>query len=144
MKKVDTRNFTWRELEYSDKALELGIDNSAPKDLIENGNRLLKFLQGFRDAYGEPIIISSGYRCPKLNKAVGGAKRSSHLHCLAADLVVKGDWDKFIRFAVGYMDGLDFDQCIIERNSKGSKWLHIGIDHPELGQRKQLFSLNVK
>jgi len=44
------------------------------------------FLDGFREYYGRPVIVSSGYRCKKLNDKVGGVKNSAHLTGCAADI----------------------------------------------------------
>lgn len=51
---------------------------------------LVRKLQQLRDRIGKPITITSGYRCPAHNKAVGGAANSQHLYGTAADIVVKG------------------------------------------------------
>ena len=52
--------------------------------------RLVKGLQKFREALGEPLFISSGYRCPKHNRAVGGRGASAHLSGKAADVFAHG------------------------------------------------------
>ncbi|PXF60098.1 MAG: peptidase M15 [Deltaproteobacteria bacterium] len=52
--------------------------------------RLVDALQELRDLTGEPVRISSGYRCPEHNQAIGGATRSQHLLGTAADIVVIG------------------------------------------------------
>ena len=52
--------------------------------------RLVDALQQLRDLAGQPVRISSGYRCPEHNRAVGGATRSQHLLGNAADIVVRG------------------------------------------------------
>jgi len=58
--------------------------------LAEINPRLVDALQELRDLAGEPVRISSGYRCPEHNRAVGGATRSQHLLGNATDIVVKG------------------------------------------------------
>ena len=52
--------------------------------------RLVEALQELRDLAGAPIRVTSGYRCPDHNRAVGGAKQSRHLLGHAADIVIKG------------------------------------------------------
>jgi len=47
-------------------------------------------LQELRDLAGAPVRVTSGYRCPDHNRAVGGAKQSRHLLGHAADIVIKG------------------------------------------------------
>jgi uncharacterized protein YcbK (DUF882 family) len=53
------------------------------KDLVEN-------LQIIRDAIGKPIRVISGYRSPKYNRRIGGARKSQHMKAKAADMVIKG------------------------------------------------------
>lgn len=76
---VQTKNFNQSELEKSSTAIKLGIDNRIPVQYEQNAQMLLNALQVIRDNLGKPIKITSGYRCPKLNKTVGGVHNSSHL-----------------------------------------------------------------
>ena len=66
-----SKNFALAELTYSDTAKARGIDNSLPPYLMSNTKALAERLQLIRDGLGVPITISSGYRCPELNTAVG-------------------------------------------------------------------------
>jgi len=78
---------------------------------------LIDYLQEFRDELGLPITISSGYRCPGHNTAVGGVMNSSHTFGIAADLqcsdldrLAKIIEDKYPRFSLGRYDSfLHFD-----------------------------------
>lgn len=80
-------NFTVNELCKSATALRKGIDNTPPKSVEANLNKLINnVLQPIRDAYGKPIIVDSGYRCPRLNDLVKGSKTSQHLTGEAADI----------------------------------------------------------
>lgn len=120
-------NFTISELCASSKAKELKIDNT-PKDLKVYDNMLLlitECLQPLRDAWGNSIFISSGYRCPELNKKVGGSNTSSHCEGCAVDLYIKGDMNDFFKFAREYFKHHQFDQLIKEKVGK-SVWLHLG------------------
>lgn len=54
---------------------------------------LIQTLQKLRDLAQVPVKVNSGYRCPKHNKEVGGAKNSQHMENLAADIDVEG-WDQ--------------------------------------------------
>ena len=85
-----SKNFELWEFEISQTAKRLGIDNSAPPDAVINLTHLASALQHVRDKLGSPIIISSGYRCKEVNKAVGGVEPSSHESGLAADLLISG------------------------------------------------------
>ena len=92
---------------------------------------LAGFAERVREIVGKPLIITSGYRCSELNKAIGGALTSQHLLCEALDIVVKGmrAADVFNRIIAS---DLKYDQIIIERNAKGSQWVHVSI-----GSKKQ-------
>lgn len=142
------KNFTIQEFIYSKRAIELNIDNTPNETIISNINELIEnLLQPIRDAYGKPIIITSGYRCELLNNAVGGVKTSSHLKGYAADCVCSNmkEFDDFCNVVKDYVikNNIAFDQIIIERNSKGNKWLHIAIRRNNKQQRRKIFNLNV-
>ena len=105
---------------------------------IENLKRVCSWLEMLRDEYnrryGEgnaPIIINSGYRSPAVNKAVGGVATSNHLTGCAVDIRVT-DMKQLLRYAVILLDisddsGEPFDELLIERNSKGTYWLHFAV-----------------
>lgn len=138
-----TKNFSIKELEASTTAEKLKINNNIPDEYINNAERLLSFLQDIRDAWGSGIIIKSGYRCDKLNKAVKGSKTSAHRTCNAADLwPVNNKFDEFVEFMRKYLDGKAWDQCIIEK-SGNTKWLHFGLYNNYGKQRRQIFNLEV-
>lgn len=136
-----TKNFKISELEYSDTAKKYKIDNTIPDELESNAKRLLEFVQDIRDKWGSGIRITSGYRCPILNKAVGGSKTSAHLMCNAVDLwPVNGKFEEFKRFIVAYLADKNFDQCIIEKSGK-SQWIHLGLYNNSGKQRRQIFKI---
>lgn len=86
-KKQLTANFTLNELIRSNTATKLNIDNSPSDEIIDNLKKLCtNVLQPIRDKYGKPMVITSGYRCKALNKAVGGVKTSQHVLGQAADI----------------------------------------------------------
>ncbi len=144
-----TKNFSYEEFTESSTAMARGIDNSLPNLAVKSAVKELaeKLLQPLRDAYGSGIRITSGYRCPALNKAVGGAATSAHLTGFAADLQpMNGDIAGFTRFAVDWLKRTDtaFDQCITERNTKtGARWLHIGLKGPGGKQRRQFLNITL-
>ena len=83
-------NFTLAELERSQTALRLGLDNRAPQEAIKRMVLLCtEVLQPIRDHFGA-VHISSGYRDPVLNAHIGGSRRSQHMRGEAADIVVAG------------------------------------------------------
>ena len=90
----------------------------------------------------EPIIITSGYRSPELNKKVGGAPTSNHLTGCAMDIRVAGI-EQAMRYAVILMDYADetrqdYDELLIERNRSGGYWLHFAV-RPKDNRRKTKF-----
>ena len=122
-------------------------DGNIPSHVaIENMKRLCGWLEMLRsewnNRYGEgndPIIINSGYRSPAGNKAVGGVTTSNHLTGCAVDIRVLG-MEQLLRYAVILLDisdesQEDFDELLIERNSKGTYWLHFAV-RPEGNRRK--------
>ena len=113
---------------------------------IENLKRLCGWLEMLRsewnNRYGDgddPIIINSGYRSAQVNKAVGGVATSNHLTGCAVDIRVLG-MEQLLRYAVILLDisdesQEDFDELLMERNAKGTYWLHFAV-RPEGNRRK--------
>ena len=121
-----SKNFTLDELTASETAKKRRIINAPGVDEVCNLCALVHHvLQPLRDAMNEPIKIGSGYRCPQLNAAVGGVSTSQHIQGEAADLCIDGDKEKCKRWFVWIMNHCDFDQLILEHNSKGSYWVHV-------------------
>lgn len=87
MSQILTPHFTLEELCQSDYAVRHGIDNSAPASLHDSLLMLAEGLERVRLVLGYPLRINSGYRCGKLNTAIGGAKNSAHTEGRAADFV---------------------------------------------------------
>lgn len=142
-----TENISLNELLASDTSTKKGIDNTPSgtvqlKNLIEASNELW---QPVRDYLGYPMVINSGYRSPKLNKAMGGAKNSAHLHGLAIDFVVPGfgDTRKIIRALNQFFKekNIAFDQLILEYPNSPGSWVHLGYKHSSGAQRKQYFQI---
>ena len=148
-------NFTIAEMVQSNTADRLKISNNPPASVrvhLTETITLLEYIRAEWEEYceryslGTPAIrISSGYRSPELNKAVGGVKNSAHVEGYAADLQpVNGKQDEFERFfATDFSKmGYAFDQIIIER-SKSSRWVHVGFKRADGKQRRMCFTLNV-
>lgn len=133
--------FTYDELIRSDTARAKGIDNTPTPGIRKNLERLVNnVLDPLREKWGGPIDVSSGYRSPSVNKAVGGVKNSQHMLGEAADLrIYKRDSNgKYIRDSKGRLivdkaairrlfdlvkkSDILFDQLINENNYS---WLHI-------------------
>ena len=122
-----TKNFTMRELTRSATADRLGILNEPTKTIAANLQELAEtVLQPIRDKWGQPIIVTSGYRSPKLNAAVGGAKSSQHMLGQAADIHTVSD-------KVSEKGELQVGQLIDEY---GYNWMHVSTPH--LKQNNQI------
>ena len=115
--------FTISELIRSDTAIARKIWNGANREQEDNLIALVAaVLDPLRTAYGKPIHISSGYRCPTLNKAIGGVVNSQHMKGEAADLDLGSTTEnrKLAKFIVDLK--LPFDQLIDEANYA---WVHV-------------------
>jgi len=115
--------FTITELCQSSTAQQHGIDNRCPpaceialKELVQN------VLDPIRDAWGKPIRVNSGYRCPELNGKVHGASYSQHLRGEAADITVGNKEENKKLFELIKSLGIPLDQLIDENKYS---WLHI-------------------
>ena len=121
-----SKNFTLDELLASATAKQQHIINAPGIEEVCNLCALVHHvLQPLRDAMGEAIKIGSGYRCPQLNKAVGGVSTSQHVKGEAADLYIDGDMKKGKRWFEWIKSHCDFDQLIWEHNAKGTYWVHV-------------------
>lgn len=133
------RYFKFIEMINSAKAAEFSIDNF-PKDaeIIDNIIHTMECLDKIREEYGLPLYISSGYRCPELNKKVGGKETSQHLKGQAADINL-GSVEKnraFFNWLVCNKDNIEFDQLIDEQQYQ---WVHLSFK--KSGNRKQILHL---
>ena len=122
----------------SDTAKRLGIDNKPSTQKMINLVYLCAYvLEPLRVAMGKPIKISSGYRCEKLNKAVGGVYNSQHLKGQAADIDIQGDME-FGRKIFDYIKNhLPFDQLIWEHTASGTYWVHVSFVFPDFGKNRR-------
>lgn len=101
--------------------------------LAANLEKLLTSLNMFRELYGKPLTVSSGYRPSEFNKAAGGAKRSNHQLCLACDFV---DLDSSIdSFCVANPDILEQCGLYLEHPMWTSTWCHLQCVPPSSGKR---------
>ena len=135
-----TMHFTIEELYASATAKAKGIDNHPNTQQMINLVYLCAYvLEPLRVAMNEPIKIGSGFRCEKLNKAVGGVSNSQHMKGQAVDLCIDGDLKKGKKWFEYIKNHLPFDQLILEHNSKGNYWVHVSFVFPDFGKnRKQV------
>ena len=116
------KHFSITELTSSATANRLKIDNTPPPEAIANLRRLTDaVLDPARDLLGMPIFVNSGYRCPKLNKAVGGARNSYHMKGRAADLDTRNGSNRRL-FEI--LRQLPHTELIWEN---GGTWIHIAL-----------------
>ena len=133
--------FTIAELCASETAKKYNIDNTPDSIITSHLQQLINFLNPLREAWGSAIKVSSGYRCDKLNRFVGGSKTSSHLIGYGVDLIpANGKMDDFKKFIIDYMKTRMFDQCIIEKSGK-IEWIHIGLYNNKGQQRRMIFNI---
>jgi len=135
-------HFTLEEMTKSQTALRKKIDNTAPPEVVENLKLLCEnVLEKIRIHFGRPLMINSGYRGPKLNKAIGGAKNSQHMTGQAADIEIPGMSNKILFCWI--RDNLEFDQLILEFHKEGvpdSGWVHVSWNSQ--GNRKQILTID--
>lgn len=125
--------FTIEELCRSDKARQMGIDNTPTEDVIDRLSDLVEnVLDPAREKIGKPVAVSSGYRCPELNRAVGGVVTSQHVKGEAADLTTGNRKENERLFQI-IRDNLPFDQLIDEYDYS---WVH--VSYRRSGNRKQI------
>ena len=140
--------FTIKELCQSETADKLKIDNTPTEEIKEHLTLLVDcLLDPLREAWGSPIIVNSGYRCPALNKAVGGSKTSAHLSGWGVDISPKNKkMDEFKKFIIDFIKTRFWDQCILESRGEFGKdnyveWIHLSLYNNSGKQRMQIFSI---
>ena len=116
-------HFSLEEFTRSDTASRLGIDNDPTPEHLENLRHLAGRMEAVRALFDKPIAISSGYRNPQVNKAVGGVSNSAHALGHAADFHVAGLDDLAAAKRVRDSE-LKFDQLIYEKG----RCVHISFD----------------
>ena len=129
-------NFTLDEMCASTKAKELQIINQVTDAAHLQALKALakEVLQPIRNLHGGPVAVTSGYRQPALNEAVGGTPTSQHPKGEAADITVGSPADNKALFEQIARSGIPYDQLICEF---GGEWLH--VSHRLQGpQRRQV------
>ena len=125
-----SKNFELKEFLASQTATRRGFTEqfNPPQQIIDNLQYLVtNLLQPIRDNFG-PLHISSGYRCPRLNSAIGGSSTSDHLLGFAADIDL-GDAKNLELLNWIRESKLPFDQLINEFPNKLGQpdWVHISL-----------------
>src|SRR5262245_17238406 len=118
-----TPHFSLEEMTYSQTAARQGINNTPTPEIVEQLRKTCQMLEIVRSALGDrPIFISSGYRSPAVNAAVGGSSTSQHMTGQAADFTVSGLTPKQTVDAILKIDPpVPYDQIIYEY----AEWVHM-------------------
>lgn len=122
-----SKNFVLDEFIISQTAQRFGIDNTPSEEVIDCLKILCDtILQPARDVFG-PIKISSGYRCPKLNRLVGGRETSGHKLGYCADIIPLNTTKR--ELAKWLSKNVPFDQLILEFGTvEEPAWIHVSSD----------------
>lgn len=126
-------HFTLAEMTRSSTATRKGIPNEAPADVVKALKLLCEnVLEPTRAHYGKPVRVTSGYRSPRLNTAIGGSVTSQHCKGEAADFTVEGESN--LAVCQWIMRNLKFDQVIYEFGESG--WVHCSYSAHRLRNQK--------
>ena len=124
-----SEHFTLQEFTASDTAERRGFDNGLPIELLKNARQTAEMMEKIRSHLGGvPVIITSGYRCPDLNRAVGSSGTSDHLQANACDFRAPafGTPLDICKALVPHMSLLGIGQIIYEFT-----WVHVSTKTPE-------------
>lgn len=131
--------FTYEEMIHSSTAKSRGIDNTPDSDSVENMKALVKnVLDPVRKIWGKPLKVNSGYRCRKLNDAIGGSKTSQHMSGMAADITTGTSSGNLELIKKIVSAQIKFDQLI---NEKNGSWIHISFNPHRAVQRGQMLNI---
>ena len=129
--------FTIAELSASNTAKARGLDNTPDQEAVANLQNLVDYLlDPLREMYGKPITVTSGYRSPKVNSAVGGSSTSEHRYGMAADISLPSKAENKKLFEL-IRDNFVFGQLIDE---KDFAWVHVSFNPKRM--RNQVLRYN--
>ena len=135
-----SKHISYKESVYSNTATRKGIKNEPNEEQLNNMQLIAeKVFEPVRKWVGGPIKINSFFRCPELNKAIGGSSKSQHCHGQAIDID-----DTFGKATNAEMyhwikDNLDFDQMIWEfGDDDNPAWVHVSYVSPEQNRNRCL------
>src|SRR5947208_17025278 len=133
-----SEHFSLEELPASEVAARAGIDNTPSAETMRNLLRLAAGLELVRAALGNnPIHVTSGYRSPRLNQMVGGAKNSMHTQGLAADILCPAFGPPLEVCRALARSGIGTDQIIHEFGA----WCHVAFPRPGQIGRNELLTI---
>lgn len=125
-----TANFSLTEFSFSQTACRYDLDNTPPDSVMPAIKRTLDGLERVRLVTGQPVIITSGYRSPHVNRLVGGSAGSQHPKGEAADIICPkfGPPSRLLWAIAG--SGIEYDQLILEYE----RWVHVSFCAKPRGQ----------
>jgi zinc D-Ala-D-Ala carboxypeptidase len=127
-------HFTLEEMTASQEAARRGIDNTPSEEITANLRTMCEKLEAVRVFLGSAMIVSSGYRSPELNKAIGGAVDSAHITGFAVDFICPSFGTPLEVCQAIEKSDLHYDQLIHEY----ARWTHLSF-HPR--QRRQALTI---
>jgi hypothetical protein len=130
-------NFSLARFTHSGTARERGLDNQPGPEHLAHLRLLAAGLEEVQALLGAPLTISSGYRSPALNAAVGGVPHSLHALGLAADFVCPAFGTPLVVARAIAASPIAFDQVIHEYG----RWVHFGLARPDAAPRRQLLTI---
>lgn len=142
-KTIKSDFFSLEEFTRSSTAKRLKIDNTPSDEVIRNiqyGVQMV--LDPLRRILQAPIIITSGYRCATLNKAVGGVTNSWHTKGNAADLRIKNEEEAKAIFQI--LKTLPSVDTVLFEHSSTSIWMHVQWDMEKTPRHHYNFNYQAK
>ena len=147
-----SEHFKLSEFTRSATATARKIDNTPSQEVISNLKVLCQnVLEPLREFAQQPVVISSGYRCPQLNIKVGGVYSSQHTLGEACDIRLpvskhttqcdgKAHTDKEVlnSWFDWIVTNTDFDQAIIETANGKDFWIHVSCRRNKRKNRHQV------
>ena len=135
-----SNHISYREGVYSTTAKRLGLDNTPNNEQLNNMELIAhEVFEPLRTYVGGPIKINSFFRCPELNKAIGGSSKSQHCKGQAMDIddtygrMTNAEMYHFIK------EHLDFDQMIWEfGDDDNPDWVHVSYVSPKENRNRCL------
>jgi zinc D-Ala-D-Ala carboxypeptidase len=127
-----TPHFTLAELTASSTAQRLRLDNQPGPDALRHLQGTAEMLERIRSTLSAPIVITSAYRGPQVNRAVGGVSSSDHMTGQAADIVSPSFGSPYLiaKTLAPLVQTLGIGQLILE-GIKGKQWVHVSTRIPD-------------
>ena len=137
-------HFTLAEFIASGEASRRGISNDIPIELLANAKRTTEMLERIRAFLSEragrdvPLLLSSGFRCIALNRAIGSKDDSDHPKALAADWTAPmfGRPTEIAKALAPHVDAPGIGQLINEYPSEWGGWVHTGVSIPSVAANR--------